>query len=217
MKKYTHIIWDFNGTLFDDVDAGIASVNKMLSDRGLSTIADKEEYRKIFKFPIIDYYRGLGFDFNSEPYEVLAPVWVELYNMNSKKSKLQDGAVYALELFKEKGIPQLLLSATERNMLKRQTRELGIDEYFDDIYGLDNIHAYSKKELAFKWRRENPDAVPLFIGDTEHDAQVAKAADAECILISCGHQSNETLRKCGCIVCDDLYKLIEFLKNDIVE
>ena len=69
MKRYTHIVWDFNGTLFDDVDAGIASVNKMLCDRGISQIADREQYQKIFKFPIIDYYRDLGFDFAAESYD----------------------------------------------------------------------------------------------------------------------------------------------------
>ena len=61
--RYTHIIWDFNGTLFDDVEAGINSVNDMLSERGLKTLEDKEDYRKVFKFPIIEYYKDLGFDF----------------------------------------------------------------------------------------------------------------------------------------------------------
>ena len=80
--KYTDIIWDFNGTILDDVDAGIVSVNKLLSDRGLPTIESKEEYRKVFRFPIIEYYRALGFDFEREPYEVLAPLWVSEYLKN---------------------------------------------------------------------------------------------------------------------------------------
>ena len=73
--KYTHIIWDFNGTIFADMDAGIVSVNKMLEERGLPIIPNIEYYRDIFDFPIIDYYRGLGFDFEKESYEdVLAPM-----------------------------------------------------------------------------------------------------------------------------------------------
>ena len=47
--KYTDIIWDFNGTILDDVEAGIKSVNKMLSDRSLPTIKDKEHYRRVFR------------------------------------------------------------------------------------------------------------------------------------------------------------------------
>ena len=209
--KYTHIIWDFNGTLFDDVDAGIASVNKMLSDRGLKIISDKDEYREVFKFPIINYYRDLGFDFEVEPYEVLAPIWVELYNENSKSSTLCEGARDLLEYFKEKNIPQILLSATERNMLLGQIAGLGIREYFEDVLGRDNIHAYSKKDIATGWIKRQGHIKPLFIGDTEHDAQVARAVGADCILVTQGHQSKDTLLKCGYPVYNDLGEVMEIL------
>ena len=74
--RYTDVIWDFNGTILDDVAAGIASVNKMLSDRGLPTIKDEEHYRKIFRFPIIEYYRALGFDFIGECHRYNADYFV---------------------------------------------------------------------------------------------------------------------------------------------
>ena len=74
--KYTHLMWDFNGTIFDDADAGIDAVNKMLKERGLEPIPSRERYKQIFDFPIEEYYSSLGFDFEREPYEVLAPVWV---------------------------------------------------------------------------------------------------------------------------------------------
>lgn len=210
-KKYTHIIWDFNGTLLDDVEAGIRSVNQMLEERGLKPISSKQEYRAVFKFPIIDYYRDIGFDFDREPYEVLAPIWVELYNINSKQASLREGALEALEYFASLGLGQILLSATERNMLLRQISELRIDGYFDKVLGLDNIHAYSKKDIALIWKSQNPDAIPLFIGDTEHDADVAKALGADCLLVEGGHQSRDTLLRCGCEVCADLYNAIKLL------
>ena len=34
MKNYSLIIWDFNGTLLDDVGAALGSVNDMLARRG---------------------------------------------------------------------------------------------------------------------------------------------------------------------------------------
>lgn len=204
--RYTHIIWDFNGTLFDDVDAGIKSVNVMLGERGIKTLDSKEEYRKVFKFPIIDYYRDLGFDFTKEPYEVLAPIWVELYNEYSKSAELQKDAKNALEYFKALEIPQVLLSATELNMLKGQTDSLGISGYFEDILGLENIHAYSKEELAIRWKAEHKDSNPLVIGDTEHDAAVAKAIGADCFLVCNGHGERARLEACeGAVICVNLY------------
>lgn len=207
-NRYTHIIWDFNGTLLNDVGACMNSVNKMLEERGLSIIQNTDEYRSVFGFPIIDYYKRLGFDFEKEPYEVLAPIWVELYNKNSELSKLQRDALNALEYFKNLEIPQILLSATELNMLKGQIEKLGIAEYFESVMGLDNIHAYSKKELALAWREINPDANPLLIGDTEHDAAVAEALGADCILVCNGHQSRSTLEACrGAVICKDLFHM----------
>ena len=213
--KYTHIIWDFNGTLFNDIEAGIASVNTMLEERGLPKLSGVEDYRKVFKFPIIEYYRDLGFDFDREPYAKLAPIWVDLYNINSKTSKLQVGAAEALEYCAKSGVSQVLLSATERNMLIGQIKELKIYGYFNEIMGLDDIHAYSKRELAVQWWQRNPDAIPLFIGDTEHDADVARAIGADCILVCNGHQSRERLQKLGCDVFDDLsavFKLLQLTK-----
>ena len=213
--KYTDIIWDFNGTIIDDVEAGIVSVNEMLAKRGLSIIESKDAYRRIFRFPIKEYYRSLGFDFESEPYEtVLAPMWVELYKENSKLSPMQSGVGDAIELFSSMGLRQHILSASELGILTEQLKSFGIYEKFDSVTGLDNIHAHSKTSLALKWRKNHPDAVALFIGDTEHDAATAKALGADCALISFGHQSKETLEKCeGAFV----FNSIEELTNELFE
>ena len=210
--NYTHIIWDFNGTLFSDMEAGIKSVNAMLKERDLPIITDMDSYRDVFKFPIIEYYKDLGFDFDKEPFEVLAPIWIDLYNEYSKSSTLQEGATAALEYFKGQGIPQILLSATELEMLKGQIRDLGILPYFCEVMGLSNIHAYSKKQLAIEWKKRNPDAKPLFIGDTTHDADVAEAVGADCALLSCGHGSMKSLKTRSHPIYRSLAELTEALK-----
>ena len=211
--KYTHIIWDFNGTLFADIDAGIVSVNTMLKERSLPEIPSVEAYREVFRFPVIDYYRDVGFDFEAEPFDVLAPIWIELYNKNSANAPLQEYAKETLEEFKRLGIPQLLLSATEINMLKGQLKTLGITAYFDEIMGLDNIHANSKKAIALDWAEKNPNARPLFIGDSLHDAEVASAVGADCVLVANGHQSRARLEPCGFPVYDSLEDMLRTLKK----
>ena len=70
--KYKYIIWDFNGTIIDDVEVGIKSVNPLLAARGLKTLDSLAEYQSVFTFPIKEYYRNLGFDFDAEPYEVIS-------------------------------------------------------------------------------------------------------------------------------------------------
>lgn len=205
--KYDHIIWDFNGTILDDVETGITSVNKLLRERGLAEIPSKERYRELFHFPIRDYYEKLGFDFSREPYEVIAPLWVEQYLINVRSAELYDDVIYALEFFKERGVRQTLISATEKNMLLRQLGDLGIAEYFEEIMGLDNIHASSKQSLAEDWKKRHEGERVLFIGDTDHDLSVARSVNSPCALVCRGHQSKEHLSKLSAKVYDTLLQI----------
>ena len=209
--KYTHIVWDFNGTLLDDVEVGILAVNRMLQKRGIPTVADAQEYRRVFCFPIQEYYRAIGFDFSVEPYEVLAPEWVANYREFEHTARVYPQAEAWLSRFAQSGVKQVLLSATERSMLIEQVKALRLDGYFCRIYGLDNIHAHSKKSLAEAFRCEHPDAVPLLIGDTLHDAEAAEAMGADCVLFCGGHQSRERLARTGLPVISDFSELAQFL------
>ena len=196
MQKYTHVLWDFNGTLLDDVEASIESANALLERHGLPRIGSTEEYRRLFGFPIIDYYRRLGFDFERDSYADLAVEWVAYYLKYSALSTLYPDVLEGLERVRATGFSQLVLSATERGMLERQILDLGIHSCFDGLLGMENIHAYSKEEIALRWREKHPDARILLIGDTDHDADVARAIGADCVLLSCGHQSVERLAAC---------------------
>ena len=193
MEHYTHIVWDFNGTLLNDVDACIQSANRLLINHGLPAVGSVEDYRAAFGFPIIDYYRRLGFDFEKTPYADLAVEWVAYYLESAANAPLYPDATDTLRTVQSKGISQLILSATEKSMLEKQIEALGIRPYLDEILGLDNIHAYSKREIGLAWREKNPDARLLFVGDTDHDAQVAAAMGADCILVTTGHQPRRVL------------------------
>ena len=210
--KYTHVFWDFNGTILADMQAGMESTNEMLSSRELPVIPSLEVYRTIFDFPIKEYYRGLGFDFAKESYEVLAPIWVDLYNEKSKNAPTNDGVVETVARIGELGIKQVIFSATEREMLLRQLSALSLVEPFDEIIGLDNIHAESKTHLAVRWRAEHPDAKILYVGDTVHDAENARILEADCLLYTGGHQSRERLSKCGFPMIDQIPDVLDYLR-----
>ena len=217
MKAYTHIIWDFNGTILNDVQLGIDSANRLLTAHGLPRIRSEEEYREKFGFPIIEYYRRMGFDFSVTPYADLAVEWVAYYMESKKNATVFADIPEVLRKMKERGIPQIVLSATEWNMLEGQVSELGIREYFDTLLGLDNIHAHSKTEIGKKWVERHPQAVPVMIGDTDHDAEVAAAMGVDCVLLSCGHQSREKLEGCRCLfVADSAGEALERLFEDVV-
>ena len=210
--KHTHLIWDFNGTILQDIDLTLRCTNIMLAARDLPTFSSVEAYREVFGFPIDEYYRRMGFDFEKEDYEtVLAPEWVAMYLAGESTCPMMEGAAEAISLVKDMGISQILLSATEQEMLTGQLERLGIYGEFDEVIGLDNIHARSKKAQALAWKERNPDARPLFIGDTLHDADVAAAVGGDCILYCGGHQSGSRLAATGHPVISDIREITKYL------
>ncbi len=214
--NYTHLIWDFNGTVYDDVDAGIVSANRLLRAHGLAPLESKEQYRVLFGFPVIDYYRRLGFDFERVSYPQLAEEWVSYYSEAAHDAALYPAFPSVLEEGRRLGLSQVLLSATEQAMLQRQVEELGIAECFDEILGSQNIQAYGKEAVGMEWRRRHPHATALMLGDTEHDAAVAAAMGADCILLSCGHRSRTALERCRCLaVTDSVEEAMAFLRSSL--
>ncbi|MBE6546480.1 MAG: HAD family hydrolase [Ruminococcaceae bacterium] len=209
-----YCIWDFNGTILDDVEAGICAVNRLLADRGMPCLPNKEAYREVFGFPIRTYYERLGFDFAKEPYEVIAPLWVEQYLHYVKSAEVFPDVRDTLIRLRERGVRQVVLSATECGMLCEQLSELGLTDFFEEILGLDNIHAASKLSLAQDWRERHPDASVLWLGDTDHDAEVAERIGARCVLIARGHQSARSLGHLGVPVYGDLRSVMQDIFTD---
>ena len=211
--EYTYCIWDFNGTILDDVELGLYALNVLLKNVGIDKRVEKDEYRKLFGFPIIDYYRKVGFDFEKTPYERLAEEWIELYLDNLDKAAAFSDVRPTLEFFKARGIGQSILSASEAGILNKQVDMLGIREYFDGVMGIDNIYGDSKLSLARAWREKNPDEKAIFIGDTLHDIETAEALSADCCIVCAGHQCRERFEGYNVKVFPSLTELCGFLEN----
>ncbi len=211
--KYKYIVWDFNGTIIDDVKVGIDSVNPLLSARGLKTIDSIDKYREKFDFPIIEYYKNLGFDFEKEPYEKIAHEWVANYKRLSCEIKPVDGVLSLIEYFDTLGLEQMILSASEREMLEEKLSQLGIIKYFKSLLALDNIYAHSKLDIAKNYFKDKDKTKYLMIGDTTHDAYVAKEIGLDVVLV-CGHHGRDKLEETSYPVYDDMRELFEAIKAE---
>ncbi|MCX6282536.1 MAG: HAD family hydrolase [Bacteroidetes bacterium] len=194
---YKHIIWDWNGTLLDDAWLCVEVMNGMLVKRGLPAVS-LDFYRSVFTFPVRDYYEKLGYDFENEPFETVGMEFMVLYNQRQKECKLHPAVLTVLEKFKQAGFGQSILSAREQNELLAETLVLGVNRYFDKIYGLDDHYAHGKTDVGFRLIADLGVQASslLFIGDTMHDAEVACEIGIDCLLIPNGHHSEERLRKC---------------------
>jgi phosphoglycolate phosphatase len=183
------IIWDWNGTLLNDVETCVEAMNVMLQKRNMESL-DIDTYKKIFTFPVQDYYKIVGFNFEKETFENLSVEYIDLYKKFSESAPLQLGVIEALKYFQSKNYKQVILSASEQKSLEYQVKERGIKQYFDSILGLNNIYAKSKLQNGLNYMSDsniNPNETVL-IGDTYHDYEVAKEIGVECVLVKNGHQ-----------------------------
>jgi len=189
-----HLIWDWNGTLLDDVDACVGAINRMLDRRRLPCI-DTPTYRRIFSFPVIRYYEQLGFDLASEDWDAVAVEFHEHYGELARTAPLRDGVAEVLETLGNTVDGMSVLSACEQAILERMLTERGIRGHFGHVSGLDNLHAASKLENGqrlLEILKLPPDEVVL-IGDTNHDHDVATAIGIRCLLLAGGHQAESRL------------------------
>ncbi|MBR7184674.1 MAG: HAD family hydrolase [Clostridia bacterium] len=213
---WTHVIWDFNGTLLDDLQASVESINVLLAARNLPIFSSLEAYRQNFGFPVEKYYRAIGLDVDGEGFDALAHEWVGEYLARSRTAGLRKGVLPVLEQLHQAGVCQLVLSASEHALLSRQLGDLGIEAYFDAVLGIGDIYAGGKTALARAWRAAHPDARPIFVGDTLHDAEVAAAIGADCVLVTGGHHGRERLESAGVPVIDSFAQLPLLLEGKIV-
>ena len=137
LKKYTHLIWDWNGTLLNDAWLCVDVMNGMLRERDLP-LMNLEKYREMFDFPVRDYYEKLGYDFRKESFEKVGMDFMILYNNRQDECSLHEDVPAILEAVTDMGLRQAILSAREQNELRRETVQLGVAKYFDLVYGLDD-------------------------------------------------------------------------------
>ncbi len=210
--NFTHIIWDWNGTLWDDTELCVEINNHMLERRGLPLI-DRGVYTAKLCFPVTDYYCQLGFDYEQDPYHKLAEEFIAEYAVRRFECGLQPGARELIAEYQARGISQAVLSAYEHQALLEATDYFELTPFFNDIVGLSDIYANGKVENGLKYMDglgiDQSDV--LFIGDTLHDHEVAEAMGVNCALVAHGHNSRPRLETAGVPVFGSLADVREYI------
>ena len=208
---WTYVLWDWNGTLLDDVQTAVDVNNEIFPRFGFPPLGEVADYHRLFRFPVREYYRDLGV--TDDIFPAVANAWSEGYMEKSAGCRLQKHALEALEAFHQAGFQQAILSASKEEYLHEQIARYPIGGYFKAALGLTHIYATSKVDLAKDFLKDHGvDPVKaVFLGDTLHDAEVAEAIGCGCILIARGHQPWQTLRKAGVPVFEDLEKAKEYV------
>lgn len=205
--KYTHILWDWNGTLLDDVAISIDCVNILLESLNLQK-TDLEEYYEMMEIPMKKYYENLFLSRKTSlKYEVCTENFQKNYPKLIRNASLMPGSIEILEFFKENGAKQFIVSSFEKTRLNEYVKLFGISSFFEEISGDDDIHVGNKSARAIGLIEGIERGKILYIGDSQADFITAEDVGCDCVLICKGHQSKSVLEKFGCPVIEDLSEL----------
>lgn len=206
-----NIVFDFNGTLVDDLDVSIDALNECIKKYLVDVeLVSKERYLEIFRFPVGPLYQELGFDFTKIDYNELANFFISYYESRAfNECKLFDEVIPVLKSLKSEGFKLYILSASYIDLLIEMLKKYGILEYFDGLVALENKHGGSKIErgkVYFKENKIDPSEC-VMIGDTVHDIEVAHELGMDCISYDKGHNSHSKLKSINQKVISSLFEI----------
>lgn len=210
--RYTHIIWDWNGTLLNDVSASLASINDMLKIREMPPI-DIDVYRECIGVPIRKFYERV-FDMEKEDYSIIINQYNSGYLKHLEACKLTDGAIEAIEYIRKKGSRQAVVSSSNNEQLCENIKKYGLDGCFEAVLGSADFYAGSKIDRAKAYLEKSGAKSEniLVVGDLEHDAEMAEELGADCVLLTSGHEHISRLEQTKAKIVDNLFELLDYIE-----
>jgi phosphoglycolate phosphatase-like HAD superfamily hydrolase len=192
-----HLVWDWNGTLLDDLDLVVAATNASLASVGGPSVT-VDEHRRDFCRPLTTYYSNvLGRQITKDEFACLDQAFHDAYRAGLPRCRL---AIDALTAIGSWSGPQSLLSMFFHHELVPVVERHGLVEHLRRVDGLrDPVGGGSKTPHL----RAHLKALSVageecvLIGDSVDDAEAAAAVGARIVLYAGGITEAGRLRATG--------------------
>ena len=207
---FRNIIFDWSGTLCDDLTLTLECTNYVLAQYGLPAL-DEDAFRAEFQLPYPAYYAwktpGASID------EVEAHYRHVLSKPKSKVTILPHAREF-LEHCAAAGIRCFILSSMDSIAFAEQAAELGVAHFFEGIHtGILNKEAHIHRLLHEHALRAEDTA---FIGDMQHDMHAAHCAGVFAIGVLTGYNNATQLHEAAPdLVVPHLGKLQQIMQRSL--
>ncbi len=183
-----NIIFDWSGTLVDDLPAVLQASNFVLTQSGKPAMS-LDEFREEFQLPFTRFYD------RHTPHVPMAQLeaWFHAEFRQSQSSVVElPHARDFLEFCRAKKFRTFLLSTVHGDHFKVQCQGNGFDAFIDRPY----TDVWDKRKKIHEILRENhlqPEET-LFIGDMEHDIATARHGGIHSCAVLTGYNTLDQLR-----------------------
>lgn len=214
MHTDAHIVWDWNGTLFHDVDAVIGATNAAFAELGLEPLT-LERYRELYCVPVPKFYERLMGRLPSEAeWELMDATFHRHYTEHRMSCGLAEGVVELLTEWAAAGRSQSILSMYGHEDLVPLVRGFGIEPHFIRVDGRTGPSGGSKAEHmvrhlgALSALGGVEPGRTVVIGDAVDDAVAARGVGARAVLYTGGSHGRASLEAVGVPVVDTLREAV---------
>jgi phosphoglycolate phosphatase-like HAD superfamily hydrolase len=212
-KHATHIVWDWNGTLFHDIDAVIEATNASFAEIGLPPIT-LARYRDLYCVPVPRFYeRLMGRLPTDEEWEIMDEAFHRHYWSRAERAGLTEGAQQLLAERQAAGLTQSLCSLAPHEQLIPIVRTHGIEPHFVRVDGRIGRSDTGKADHMARHLAALDGGVAhdrvVVIGDALDDALAAAHVGARAVLYTGGSHSRASLERAGVPVVDSLAEAAE--------
>ncbi len=184
---FKNLIFDWSGTLVDDMGPVIEATNIVLEKYGIAPY-DREGFRRSFRLPYHEFYEEL---LPGVALEELEAHFRPAFDGATSLVTVLPHAREKLEWAKQRGMRMFVLTSMDPTAFARQLNEFGMQDFFEKTYAgvLDKreliaqileTHALHKDETAF-------------IGDMTHDIETARHGGISSIAVLTGYHHAEVL------------------------
>ncbi|MEU8237104.1 HAD family hydrolase [Actinoplanes missouriensis] len=199
-----HLVWDWNGTLLDDLHLVVSSTNAAFATVGGRSVA-ADEHRRAFRRPVAEFYAEmLGRAVDAEEFGRLDVIFHDAYRLGLTDTSLAADAMAAIKTWPGS---QSLLSMWFHDELVPAVETFGLAGLFARIDGLrtevggDLKAGHLARHLA-GLGIDGGDVV--MIGDSLDDAHAAESVGGAAVLYTGGFTDPDRLRTSGYPVADTL-------------
>ncbi|WP_329169515.1 HAD hydrolase-like protein [Streptomyces sp. NBC_01685] len=210
-KHRTHLVWDWNGTLLDDIHAVLGATNAAFAEVDLEPLT-LDQYREMYCVPIPKFYeRLMGRLPTPAEWERMDGLFHRHYTEQRTACGLTEGVEELLTRWKVGGRSQSLLSMYGHEHLVPVVRGYGIERHFVRVDGRTGPSGGSKAqhvERHFEVLGEIAPESAVVIGDAVDDAVAAAHVGARAVLYTGGSHSRSSLEAAGVPVVDTLAEAV---------
>jgi phosphoglycolate phosphatase-like HAD superfamily hydrolase len=213
MASRTHLVWDWNGTLLDDLTVVVDATNAAFASIS-GPVVTADEHRRDFRRPVADYYaQVLGRAVDAAEFGRLDEIFHDAYRLGLTSTGLAADAMTAIRSWPGS---QSLLSMWFHDELVPVVETHGLTNLFTRIDGLrariggDLKAGHLDRHLT---ELSVPGSAAVLIGDSLDDADAATAVGAACVLYTGGFTDAARLRASGFPVADTLSDAVRMARE----